>query len=824
MKILNFTRKGSFFLTILTVFLLSGLNKSSAQSCNAAFTYTTNPNGLITFIDLSYSSGTITNYQWIFGDGTSGTGSVVTHQYNGSGPYIVCHSITTSNGCNDSTCNIVFLNPCNLNFTFNYDSLAATLTAVASGGTAPYSYLWNNGDTSSTINVLLGITYCCTVTDFNGCTFSHCFNTSGSTVCNAYFNYNVNGSNVQFANASTGQYLTLLWDFGDGTTSPGFNPNHTYAQTGIYNVCINLYNAGSLCSQFCDTVNVNTGTAPILCGNIFNDLNANGFNDGEPAFTSGYVQVSGAGFSQSVFPDSSGNYSLTVSPGLYTIRYCAIQPYTLTLPPDSLVCAKYYITIGANDTICGLDFGVTLSSAIVEGYVFADFNSNGIMDASEQVIPNQSVQIGNTMVTTDNSGQYSKFVPLGNYTVNYAPGGNFSGFSLTTPSSYMVNVTALGTTYNAGNFGLNIPLGSTDISANILPGSGITPGQRVKYNLQICNNGTNPTGAVVNMVYDSGLTFHYANPAPASNNTTTYTLTWNMSNLQPFQCSNIYVDFTTDTITYQIGDSTLQYCSAYPTIGTDVNLANNVDSAHQVVGTSWDPNNKLSIKTNNNNPNVQIISSINSDQKIKYTINFQNLGTAPAFNVVVKDHLSANVDANSFQFIGSRHPATVTRIGNEVMYNFQNIKLPDANSNEPGSHGFVSYSVNAISGLAAGTQISDFADIYFDYNSPVTTNNAVVTMVGPTGLNEIDNAVQLSTYPNPLNGLSTVQFILNNKAKVSLALMDATGRIIIQHPEAMMQAGLQKTTIDASTLADGIYLLQLNVDGKNSFMKVAVSH
>lgn len=193
-------------------------------------------------------------------------------------------------------------------------------------------------------------------------------------------------------------------------------------------------------------------------------------------------------------------------------------------------------------------------------------------------------------------------------------------------------------------------------------------------------------------------------------------------------------------------------------------------------------------------------------------------------NVVVKDHLSPDVDVNSFQFVGSSAPANVTRIGNEVMYRFTNIMLPDATTDEPGSHGFVSYSVYAVNGLAAGTQISDFADIYFDYNSPVTTNNAVITMVGPTGLNEIDNTAQLSTYPNPLNGLSTVQFILSNKAKVSLTLMDATGRTIIQHPEAMMQAGLQKTTIDASTLADGIYLLQLTVDGKNSFMKVAVSH
>ena len=823
MKQINFIRKGSFFLSILTALMLSGLKNTSAQSCNAAFGYIANPNGVVTFYDSSSASGLITSYLWIFGDGTSGTGPQVTHQYNGVGVYTVFVYISTANGCNDSTCNVVYLNPCNLNFTFNYDSLAASLTAVASGGTAPYSYLWNNGDTTSTINVLLGITYCCTVTDANGCTSNHCFNTGGGAACNAFFNYNVNGSSVQFGNASTGLYSSLLWDFSDGTTSTVANPNHTFTQAGNYYVCLNLYNLGSLCSQFCDTVSINASTASILCGNIFNDLNANGFNDGEPPYTSGYVILWGNGLSQTAYPDSSGNYSFNVMPGSYAINYCAQQPYTLTMPPDSFGCGQYFITIGANDTICGFDFGVTLSNAIIEGYVFADYNGNGVMDANEPGIPNQQVQIGNTMTTTDYSGQYSLFVPLGNYNVSYTPGGNYSGFPLTTPSSYPVNVTALGTTYNAGNFGLNLPAGSTDISVNILPSTTVTPGFPAWYNLQICNNGLTLTGATVTMIYDPGLTFDHSSPSPASHNASTHTLTWNISTLPLSGCSYIYVDFDAST-SYQIGDNTMEYCSAFPTNGTDINLTNNVDTVHQIVTGSWDPNNKLSVKTNNINPNEQIISSINSDQKIKYTINFQNLGTAPAVNVVVKDHLSPDVDANSFQFVGSSAPATVTRIGNEVMYNFQNIMLPDANSNEPGSHGFVSYSVNAVNGLAAGTQISDFADIYFDYNNPVTTNNAIVTMVAPTGISEIDNNVQLSTYPNPLNGIAEVRFTLNNKAKVGLAILDATGRIVMKHPEAMMQAGLQKTTIDVTKLANGVYLLQLSVNGKTSNMKVAVSH
>jgi len=46
------------------------------------------------------------------------------------------------------------------------------LTADASGGTLPYSYLWETGDTTETITGLAAGTYLLTVTDANGCTAS----------------------------------------------------------------------------------------------------------------------------------------------------------------------------------------------------------------------------------------------------------------------------------------------------------------------------------------------------------------------------------------------------------------------------------------------------------------------------------------------------------------------------------------------------------------------------------------------------------------------------------------------------------------------------
>jgi len=125
--------------------MISGYTMS--QNCSAGFVYSVNPNGVVSFYDSSFVNGNITSATWMFGDGTTGTGTQVTHQYNTSGFITVCYFITTSTGCSDSTCQVITLNPCTLTATLVYDSLQQNLFAIASGGTPPYSYNWTNGQT-----------------------------------------------------------------------------------------------------------------------------------------------------------------------------------------------------------------------------------------------------------------------------------------------------------------------------------------------------------------------------------------------------------------------------------------------------------------------------------------------------------------------------------------------------------------------------------------------------------------------------------------------------------------------------------------------------
>ena len=114
---------------------------------------------------------------------------------------------------------------------------------------------------------------------------------------------------------------------------------------------------------------------------------------------------------------------------------------------------------------------------------------------------------------------------------------------------------------------------------------------------------------------------------------------------------------------------------------------------------------------------------IRSGQDIEYKIRFQNTGTDTAFNIVVTDTLSNFLSPASVRPGTSSHPYEFELLGEGVVkFSFPSIMLPDSNINEPGSHGFVKFTVSQQPNVAMGSVIENYAGIYFDFNEPVYTN------------------------------------------------------------------------------------------------------
>jgi hypothetical protein len=63
---------------------------------------------------------------------------------------------------------------------------------------------------------------------------------NGYVPCAANAGFGISHKCTDFLFHNTSYFATsYLWDFGDGTTSTDFNPNHSYATNGQYNVCLN---------------------------------------------------------------------------------------------------------------------------------------------------------------------------------------------------------------------------------------------------------------------------------------------------------------------------------------------------------------------------------------------------------------------------------------------------------------------------------------------------------------------------------------------------------------------------------------------------------
>lgn len=124
------------------------------------------------------------SYFWNTGETTQSIAPTSTGTY--------CLTLTDTNGCTSSDC-IFFSNQqdstCHVFITQGQGNDPDILGAIGSGS-APFSYLWNNGATTATIGGTSPGTYCVTLTDADGCTASDCH----TVVSNDPDNYNLSGS------------------------------------------------------------------------------------------------------------------------------------------------------------------------------------------------------------------------------------------------------------------------------------------------------------------------------------------------------------------------------------------------------------------------------------------------------------------------------------------------------------------------------------------------------------------------------------------------------------------------------------------------------
>ncbi len=123
---------------------------------------------------------------------------------------------------------------------------------------------------------------------------------------------------------------------------------------------------------------------------------------------------------------------------------------------------------------------------------------------------------------------------------------------------------------------------------------------------------------------------------------------------------------------------------------------------------------------------------IDKDWKLDYTVQFQNTGNDVAYQVIVRDTISENLDLSTLRVQGASHDFTwALNADRELVFTFDNINLPDSTSNEPASHGMLSYTILPHQDILPGALIENSAAIYFDFNDPIITNTVFHTIRKP---------------------------------------------------------------------------------------------
>ncbi|WP_458776036.1 PKD domain-containing protein [Desulforhopalus sp. 52FAK] len=272
----------SDFTDVITVFPdgspepLSATILADSQAGEAPFTVNFSANG---------STGSITNYTWVFGDGGTGTGNSVSHTYQDSGTYTAILTVGDGAGQTEqASVDITVAEP-----------LSATIVADSQSGEAPFTvnfsangstgsitnYTWVFGDGGTGTGNSVSHTYqdsgtytaVLTVGDGAGQTEQASVNitvaeppptdppvagmsasvTSGEAPLTVTFNGNSSTSVVPPISAYN-------WDFGDSSSGNGASVVHVYSEAGSYTAVLTVEDSNGVSEEVSTTITV---TAPL---------------------------------------------------------------------------------------------------------------------------------------------------------------------------------------------------------------------------------------------------------------------------------------------------------------------------------------------------------------------------------------------------------------------------------------------------------------------------------------------------------------------------------------------------------------------------------
>lgn len=557
-------------------------------------------------------------------------------------------------------------------------------------------------------------------------------------------------------------------------------------------------------------------------GNVYNDQNLNCILDnGESNITSSTILQIVQNTDTSYFAtDLNGFYSIGVLPGNYEITPISLGNYWQNCPPATVTVTPNNTTIqdlGLQPLVNCSDLVVNITTPILVRCFSQDYTVNY-----------------SNVGTVNETGVYIEidfdpFLTVNSASIPYTQNGTLYTFQIgnldiNQNGQFVVNVTVdcnaqLGQAHcvDATIFPNQIclPGGLNWQGATIIADAFCSPNDSVTFRLQNIGAGDMTQSRNYFVVEDQILPYQG-----------TYQLLAGEDTLITIPTNGYTYQIQADQeITHPLGNnlpSAVTFgCSSNPNITVN-NLINQfnlddylnfVDVDCQVNVGSYDPNDKQGFPIGYGNEHY-----ITKKTEIEYLIRFQNTGTYTAFNVVVKDSIDiSTLDLSTLQLQGSSHNYELEiKDGNVLVFNFNNIMLPDSNVNESASHGFIRFRISQKNNNTIGTVIENSAAIYFDFNAPIITNTTFHT-VGENFIEVISNtttvAEKLATvkvFPNPFSTQATFEIETEEYYQnLTLTVYNVMGQAV----KTIQSNGENRIILDRNGLNSGVYFYQIQSEG-----------
>lgn len=570
----------------------------------------------------------------------------------------------------------------------------------------------------------------------------------------------------------------------------------------------------------------------MLCatGQVYCDANDNGVLDnGETPIANAPISINGTvaysntnGFYNISYPGTPNTtYVLTMSANWLTQNGYAILNNNGNNVTNILGTPCNSGTPGSTVNFplsCG---GNVSSTFCYGGFVFCDANGNGIMNVGEAPIAGAPVQLftqpnSTTSVTvyTDSTGYFSYCGPfVGTSNVILAQASPtwliYNGFTGST--SYTTLQGFVTAQVQPGMIAVNCG-GTTapcaDLWTTVTPWIGYYQNSTAHVKINWGSYGPGIIGNyTLSFTYPAGVSPILSSIQNANYSIAGNTITWNLNS-----AASSFSNY--DVIQFSVPGGLINgaqhfFTSSIAPAGATIDCGtyNNAGSLLQILGNSYDPNDKnASTDYMNENYPLGYLDAF-TDDALSYTIRFQNTGTAPAQNIYIIDTLSAQLDWSSFTLLEASHPIQVVNLGNGIMrFEFNQIWLPDSTSNEPQSHGHLTYRISENANNPIMSTIENTAYIYFDWNDPIITNTTFHQNMWLDQITEISGG--LSIYPNPAQTHISLGLIEPTQIQIT----DINGKVIFDE-----QVGLGQT-INVQAFESGVYLIE-SAEQKGKFIK-----